>query len=49
MKSDALATHLHDQDLELYLLERLSVDRVSAMDMHLAHCGACFRLRTPTE
>src|ERR1700687_5149556 len=41
MKSDAVALHPHDQDLGLYLLERLPEDSVSAMDIHLAHCGTC--------
>jgi hypothetical protein len=41
MKSDAVALHPHDQDLGLYLLERLPEDSVSAMDMHLTHCGTC--------
>ena len=41
MKSDAVALHPHDQDLGLYLLERLPEDSISAMDVHLAHCGTC--------
>ena len=41
MKSDAVAPHPHDQDLGLYLLERLPKDGVWAMEVHLTHCGTC--------
>ena len=33
--------HLQDQDLELYLLERVPKNNIWAMDSHLADCGVC--------
>ena len=36
-----MTVHLQDQDLELYLLERVPKNNISAMDSHLADCGAC--------
>ena len=41
MKSDAVAPHPPEQDLGLYLLERLPADNVSALEVHLAHCRSC--------
>jgi hypothetical protein len=33
--------HARDEDLELYLLERLEKGRASALEFHLSMCGAC--------
>jgi hypothetical protein len=41
MKSDGLGLHPDDQDLGLYLLERLPEDSLSVMEAHLANCGVC--------
>jgi PilZ domain len=41
MRSDSVALHPHDEELGLYLLERLPADSLSTMDAHLANCSAC--------
>jgi hypothetical protein len=41
MSSDAVFLHPHDQDLGLYLLERLPKESLSAIEAHLAKCGVC--------
>jgi PilZ domain len=41
MKSDGLGLHPDDQDLGLYLLERLPEDSLSAVEAHLTNCAVC--------
>jgi PilZ domain len=41
MKLDSGLLHPHDRDLGLYLLERLPVDGLFAMEAHLADCEVC--------
>ncbi len=36
-----MSTHLQDDDLRFYLLGRLPVDRVTAIDSHLKDCKEC--------
>jgi hypothetical protein len=39
--SDIRLMHVRDEDLELYLLERLDEDRKPALESHLAGCRVC--------
>ena len=36
-----VSIHIHDDDLQLYLLGRLSAEKISAIDSHLTDCNAC--------
>jgi hypothetical protein len=38
---EAVSMHIRDEDLELYLLERLEQAQTQALESHLAGCGVC--------
>ncbi len=38
---DARSNHVRDEDLELYLLERLEKGQTPSLESHLAECGVC--------
>jgi anti-sigma factor RsiW len=36
-----VSVHIHDDDLQRYLLGRLPAERISAIDSHLTDCNGC--------